>query len=142
MNQIWDSQSAGIMSYVIVDTSEYPNTTLHPSALACDRISIRISFHHVSRLSGSSGFGTRSSNLTERAATVAPKWSINPAGNLLTVKKGYSSISKFSGLSGARRTGGRWLAALKRSPEFREFPINGYVITKLINSRGNITSFG
>jgi hypothetical protein len=59
--------------YVMDVNSEYPSTTLHPKARACERISIRISFHHESRVSGSSGFGTRSSSLTDRAATVAPK---------------------------------------------------------------------
>lgn len=46
--------------------------TLHPSDRACDRISIRNSVHHESLVSGSSGLGTLSSSLTDRAQTAAP----------------------------------------------------------------------
>ena len=56
----------------MVVVSMYPRTTLHPKDLVCERISILNSFHQVSRVSGSSGFGTRSKSLTDLAATVAP----------------------------------------------------------------------
>lgn len=56
----------------MVVTSVYPSMTLQFNALACDRTSIRNSFHQKSRVSGSSGFGTRSSSLTDLEHTVAP----------------------------------------------------------------------
>lgn len=75
--------------------SVYPKTTLQPSARECERISIRNSVHQKSRVSGSSGFGTLSNILTDRAHTVDPNCNIKPTGYLQSVKNGYSSISKF-----------------------------------------------
>lgn len=93
--------------------SMYPKTTLHPRARACDRISIRSSVHQKSRVSGSSGFGTLSSNFTDRAHTVEPNCKINPIGYLLRVKNGYSNMSKFSKFSGVFRFG---VPANRRTP--------------------------
>lgn len=56
----------------MVVTSVYPRITLQLSALACDRTSIRNSFHQESLVSGSSGFGTRSRSFTDLEHTVAP----------------------------------------------------------------------
>lgn len=110
--------------------SEYPRTTLHPRALACERTSILNSFHHVSRVSGSSKFVIRSRSFTDLELTVPPEklykqmlkpvnsdlktgnirrkekrgdgqaplpmCCTKPGGNLETVRKGYSNISKLS----------------------------------------------
>lgn len=59
-------------TYEIVVTSVYPSMTLQFKALACDRTSMRNSFHQESLVSGSSGFGTRSSSFTDLEHTVAP----------------------------------------------------------------------
>lgn len=109
--------------------SVYPKMTLHPKALACDRTSIRSSFHHESRVSGSSGFGTRSSNFTDRAQTAVPNCSINSDGYFVSVKNGYSSMSKFSKFNGVFRFG---VPAIRNIPDvvrsvFNEHPERGGV---------------
>lgn len=106
--------------------SVYPKTTLQPKARACDRISIRNSVHQKSLVSGSSGFGTRSNNFTDRAQTVEPNCNINPTGYLHRVKNGYSSISKFSKFSGVLRFGvptKRNMPAVVFGSTFNEHPI-------------------
>lgn len=52
--------------------SWYASTALHLNARMCDLTSVLSSLHQVSRGAGSSGFGTRSSSFTERAATDPP----------------------------------------------------------------------
>lgn len=110
----------------IVVLSMYANTTLHPSARACDRISIRSSVHQKSLVSGSSGFGTRSSNLTDLAQTVEPNCNIKPTGYLHSVRNGYSSISRFSKFNGVFRFGlpaKRNIPAVVLGSVFNEDPI-------------------
>lgn len=106
--------------------SVYPSTTLQPRARACERISIRNSVHQESLVSGSSGFGTRSNNLTDRAQTVDPNCNMKPTGYLLSVKNGYSNISKFSKFSGVFRFGipaNRSIPGVVRGSAFNEDPI-------------------
>lgn len=105
--------------------SVYPSTTLHPNARACDRISMRSSVHQKSLVSGSSGFGTRSNNFTDRAQTVEPNWSMKPTGYLHSVRNGYSSISKFSKFNGVLRCGvpaNRNMPAVVLGSVFKEHP--------------------
>lgn len=111
--------------------SVYPKTTLQPRARACERISIRSSVHQKSLVSGSSGFGTRSKSLTDRAQTVEPNCKINPIGYLHNVKNGYSNISKFSKFNGVLRCGvpaSRNIPAVVRGSAFNEQP--GKIIHK------------
>lgn len=108
--------------------SVYPKTTLHPSARACDRISIRNSVHQKSLVSGSSGFGTLSKSFTDRAHTVEPNCSIKPTGYLQSVKNGYSSMSKFSKFSGVLRFGlpaNLNIPAVVLGSVFNEHPVSG-----------------
>lgn len=117
--------------------SVYPKTTLQPSARACDRISIRSSVHQKSLVSGSSGFGTRSSSFTDLAHTVEPNCKINPIGYLQSVKNGYSSISKFSKFNGVLRCGvpaNRNIPAVVLVSVFNEHP-EKYAI--LLNHRAH-----
>lgn len=114
-----------LRTYEILVISVYPKTTLQPRARACDRISIRNSVHQKSLVSGSSGFGTRSNSLTERAHTVDPNCRINPIGYLHSVRNGYSNISKFSRFSGVLRCGvpaNRNIPAVVLGSAFNEHP--------------------
>lgn len=98
---------------------------MHYHSIFSYRISILSSVHQKSRVSGSSGFGTRSSNLTDLAQTVEPSCSTKPTGNDDMVKNGYSSISKFSKLSGVLRFGvpaNRNIPAVVFGSTFREHP--------------------
>lgn len=94
-----------MLTYEMLVLSMYPKTMLHPRARACDRISMRSSVHQKSLVSGSSGFGTRSSSLTDLAHTVEPNCSMKPTGYLHRVKNGYSSMSKFSKFNGVFKFG-------------------------------------
>lgn len=101
------------------------NTTLQPKERACDLISILSSVHQKSLVSGSSGFGTRSNNLTDRAHTVDPNCKMKPIGYLHNVKNGYSSISKFSRFNGVLRCGvpaNRNIPAVVLGSVFNEHP--------------------
>lgn len=87
---------------------------------------MRNSVHQKSLVSGSSGFGTLSSSLTDLAHTVEPSCSMKPTGYLESVKNGYSSISKFSKLSGVLRFGvpaNRIIPAVVFGSTFNEHPM-------------------
>lgn len=102
---------------------------------------MRSSVHHESLVSGSSGFGTLSKSLTDRAQTVEPNCKINPVGYLIRVKNGYSNMSKFSKFNGVFRFGvpaNRNIPAVVLGSTFNEHPENR---SNMINDRKIMPSY-